>query len=425
MARNTRVSDWQFAGILSLGASIGLAAGGWVFSFKSLSAACREDFVMLGVGGGTPGTTVEISLPSFFEGDLEWSTIKSDVPFSAEDLNGAPGIIGNLGVSIGLGYSRMYATAYGSGGKNDSCSVPRATQKPPGPLFPTSQKSAGTSFPNGPFGGNQGFITSALSAKASPAGLLASRSATITIPKMSVQPEKACSGTNRFLFRDQLNDGKGVVADIETKRAAAVAADGLLPAAGKAGKRFKPAISAGAMGVVGVWFSIGNVLTNAMAATGFVAVSVLSGGLVQAGEALISGRGINVMRTFASGYAAQLANITSESPEMTDSLYTKLKHCNWKSDLMTYGQRHVDGGSRAPVSSMPEIGFAGEAAILQAVEAFVGTRGESAWMAAKQKHRRSWGESAAARKEIYERALWKQVDAGSPVGFKATSEFMP
>ncbi len=423
MARDTRASDWQFAGILSLGASIGLAAGGWVFTFKSMTAACREDFVMLGAGFGTAGTTLEISLPSFLEGDLSWSPIKSDVPFSAEDLHGAPGVIGTIGASAGLGYSRLYATAFG--GESRRCSKPQASVKPPGPLFPTSSKPSGTSIFNSPFGGVQGFVGGSSAGRISSFASPTSRTTTITFPQISVQPEKACPGGSACLFRDQLNDGYGVLADIETQRAAATAADGLLPAVGKAGKRFKPAVSIGAMGVVGMWFGIGNVLTNAMAATGYVAVSVLSGGLVQAGEALISGRGINVMRTFATGYATQLANITSESPEMSDSLYTKLKHCHWKSDLMTYGQRHVDGGSRAPVSSMPEIGFAGEAAILQAVESFVGTRGESAWTAAKQKHRRSCGESSAARKAIYERALWKQIDEGSPVGFKSTSDFMP
>jgi len=95
-------------------------------------------------------------------------------------------------------------------------------------------------------------------------------------------------------------------------------------AAGKIGKRFKPAVSIGVMGVAGMWFGIGSVVAQSMAAAGYVAVSVLLGGLVQAGEALLSGRSINVLRKFAAGYSFRLADMTSPSTAMTDAQFTRI-----------------------------------------------------------------------------------------------------
>lgn len=107
-----KVSDWEFAGIGSVGASVGLAGGGWVFSFRSKSANCWGDFVMLGVGVGTPGVSVEVSLPSFSEADLSWSKITCKRAFSLSELAWLEGEILSGGVSVlGLGYSRLYASA--------------------------------------------------------------------------------------------------------------------------------------------------------------------------------------------------------------------------------------------------------------------------------------------------------------------------
>jgi hypothetical protein len=400
MGRDTKASDWQFAGILSLGASIGIAGGGWIFTFRSRQAAYQEDFIMLGAGIGTPGTTVEVSLPSFMEGDLSWSPISSRQPFSAEDLSGSKGTIGTYGASAGIGYSRLYASSE-EWTKRIQKPLFGSTPKPPGSLFPEEVRS---SFVNKPQ-----ITTGAIK----------------IAPMISQVPAKPEAPNTHIYFRDQLNDGYGVLADVELERAARMAGDGLLETAGKMGKKFKPAVSIGAMGVVGAWFGIGSVVMHSMAAAGYVAVSVLSAGLVQAGEALLTGRGMNVMRAFATGYAKQLANMTAESPDMPNDLYNKLKYLDWKADLATYGQKHVDGGSRVPVSSLPEIGIAGEAAILQAVQRHMDHAWADSWLKIKNKHRNLYGESANGRANIYERALWKQVDQRKPVGFLASNDFLP
>lgn len=114
MSNNIKAKDWEFASILSLGASCGFAAGGWVFSFRSKSINYWEDFILLGVGVGTPGTTVEVSLPQMDFSDLSWSRIKCKPKdgFSASELHLSPGSIGSAGVStFGVGYSRLYAEA--------------------------------------------------------------------------------------------------------------------------------------------------------------------------------------------------------------------------------------------------------------------------------------------------------------------------
>ena len=107
-----QASDWEFAGILSTSASMGLMAGGWVFSFRSKSANAWGDFAMVGGGVGTPGTSVEVSLPDFKQEDLSWSSIKCLKAFSLAELSWSSGSILTGGVSIfGAGYSQVYATA--------------------------------------------------------------------------------------------------------------------------------------------------------------------------------------------------------------------------------------------------------------------------------------------------------------------------
>jgi hypothetical protein len=206
MGRDTKASDWQFAGILSLGASIGVAAGGWIFTFKSLQAAYQEDFIMLGAGIGTPGTTVEVSLPSFLEGDLSWSPIKSHQPFSAEDLDGSKGTIGTYGASAGIGYSRLYAS---------SEEWTRRVQKP---KIGSTPKSRAPMFPED---GKFSFVK-----KPQIYGSI------MTLPMMTNVPPKPEVPNTHIYFRDQLNDGYGVLADIELERAAKMAGDGLLETAG-------------------------------------------------------------------------------------------------------------------------------------------------------------------------------------------------
>src|SRR4051794_15651614 len=99
MGRGTKAFDWQFAGVMSLGASVGLGGGGWLFSFKSKAADWWEDYVLLAAGMVVPGLNVEVSLPDMAEDDLCWSPAESFYGFSAADLGNATGEILTGGVS--------------------------------------------------------------------------------------------------------------------------------------------------------------------------------------------------------------------------------------------------------------------------------------------------------------------------------------
>ncbi len=130
MGRKTAANDWEYAGIISAGASIGLAGGGWVFSFRSKTADVWEDWVMLAAGVAVPGLSVEVSLPDFASDDLSWSKIKSAKGFAAIDLDGARATFTTEGVSAAFaGYSSLFLSASNTWGA---------------PLF-TSQENSGYS----------------------------------------------------------------------------------------------------------------------------------------------------------------------------------------------------------------------------------------------------------------------------------------
>ncbi len=117
--RNKQASDWEYAGVMTTAASIGLIGGGWMFSFRSKSAGVTEDFVLVAVGVATPGLVIEVSLPELTTGDLCWSPITSR-PFSALDLAYAGGTIATGGVSaVYGGWSSLFLSAApnGDGGR--------------------------------------------------------------------------------------------------------------------------------------------------------------------------------------------------------------------------------------------------------------------------------------------------------------------
>ncbi|MGL4551835.1 MAG: hypothetical protein ACRC33_11670 [Gemmataceae bacterium] len=115
MGRATKAFDWQFAGVMSLNASVGLGGGGWLFSFKSKTADWWEDYVLLAAGAAVPGASLEVSLPDVAEDDLCWSPAESYYGFSAADLGNATGEIGSVGASALLvGYSALTLSARGT-----------------------------------------------------------------------------------------------------------------------------------------------------------------------------------------------------------------------------------------------------------------------------------------------------------------------
>ena len=116
MARNTLANDWQFAGIASLSASVGIVTGGWIFSFRSQKANIWEDYILIGGGTAPPGFSAEVSLPDFASDDLGWSNIQCQSPFrefAADQLDGAFAEFTNDGVGAAfVGYSTLFLTVY-------------------------------------------------------------------------------------------------------------------------------------------------------------------------------------------------------------------------------------------------------------------------------------------------------------------------
>ncbi len=432
MGKDTKADDWRFAGVLSLGASIGLAGGGWVFSFKSNKACHQEDFVLLAAGFGTPGISVDVSLPDFNTNDLGWTPIRCARPFSASDLHGAVGDVLSVGAAIGVGYSRIIIAAklpnkWIPGENSYAGKLPNKSVSNSSPLAALSNSNNSSGMLSNGF--NNSLLKSTGAGTKGPTSTLMVKPAFPT-GRMTPVPNKSTAGGNTaghwekgVLFRNQTNDGYCGVGEI--KNSAQSIGDGLLEAAGKPGKKFRPAATLGAAAVAGFWFGIGNVvLSEVVKATTYVAVSVLSGGLVQAGEALLSGRGLAVLYKFASGYATRLADLTSNSPDLSNSTFNTLKYLDWKTVLKEQGDHYINNRSRLS-TELNAVEQAGEAAILQSVLRFGETRGEDAWYDVKSKHRTQLGESKTARYDYYWRTLKRQIDQKLSVGLSPDNSFLP
>ncbi|MBL8814944.1 MAG: hypothetical protein JNL58_02855 [Planctomyces sp.] len=339
MSKDTKARDWEFASILSLGASCGFAAGGWVFSFRCKSINYWEDFILLGVGVGTPGTTVEVSLPQLDFSDLSWSTIKCKPKdgFSASQLHLSPGSIGSVGASaLGVGYSRLYAEA--------------------------------------------GYWKS---------------------------PQTRSERVQEGLFGNTLNDGLGVSGET-----------GLKDAAGQVKKGLNAKLlTAGGVAVLGVWFGIGSVVRDALAAVSVITINVLSMGLVQAGEALLKGRGKSAMYRFAEGFAFSLAEGTADKPNISQSDFQRYKSLDWRYKLKTFAQLYIDNGNDASFA-LGECETAGKAYGIQCMVDYVSSRGENAWYSLMKEHRTMYGATPEWRKSRYQDLMYDQVDAGKTVGIR-------
>lgn len=316
MARGTKATDWEYAGVLSLSASIGLGGGGWLFSFRSKQAQCWEDFVLLGMGIAVPGLSIEVSVPDMATDDLSWSKIQCLRPFSAADLHDSFGDFRTVGASALLvGYSKLYLTA----------------KSKHGPAF----------------------------------------------------------------FMDQVNDGFSV------------------------GVELKPV--ANISGAGGTLYSIGTVLRDYIVPVinvSFASVGFATG-LVQAGDALLTGRGQAVSYSFCNGYARRLADVTSEGKwEIGEDRFQQLQAFHWASVVRTLGKLYRDGGSKANPSLLDNVEIAGEAAILQDVQKLYDTKGEDYCKEIFKRQRTLYGANKDFRRKKYLDVLYKQVQASSNIGIR-------
>jgi hypothetical protein len=105
-----KVSDWQFAGVVTMGGAGGIGAGVFWFEFFSQRAAVREVFYLAAAGLGLGGSLGGAS-PVTRRGTVDYSPISCIRPFSVNDLDNSSGAIGSGGVAlvVGIGYTFISA----------------------------------------------------------------------------------------------------------------------------------------------------------------------------------------------------------------------------------------------------------------------------------------------------------------------------
>ncbi len=116
MNYETRASDWKVKGAGKLSGAVGLAAGLWLFVFKSNSAQCTALLAFSGMG---LGLGLELKLNEVIKGlgvplsiEGEGNPIKCDRSFSASELNGKFGLISSVGAAVGAGYGVAAISAF-------------------------------------------------------------------------------------------------------------------------------------------------------------------------------------------------------------------------------------------------------------------------------------------------------------------------
>ncbi len=299
MGRETKASDWEFAGVLSGGISIVAAVSAWTFSFRSAAAAHAEDFILVTKGIATVGVSAEISWPDVEAEDLQWSSVGSKRPFSAKELDGSPACVVSGGVSAVLwGYSELLASA--------------------------------------------GAMTD-------------------------------------LLFSGARNNGFGL------------------------GVQLDLGVSAGEY--YGSWYSIGSVLKDYVIPplkAGVVIAGVASG-LFMAGEALLRGRNLAIRNAFFSGYAQGLADLTSDrfSESSTAWNLAALMRTDPAEVLRRELKEYARKGSSGASLALSAVRDAGQAFILQDVDVFMKSKGNSAYYAEVKRQQSLYGVRDSARQDRY------------------------
>jgi hypothetical protein len=118
MAFDTQADDWEVSSICQAGGASGAGGGVWLFNFQSADANFYgANFIFIGGGMGVGGSIGGASFPNMFKQSrlggsaLVWSSIQCDRPFSAADLNWAPGRVTTAGLSLSVGYTLLYVSA--------------------------------------------------------------------------------------------------------------------------------------------------------------------------------------------------------------------------------------------------------------------------------------------------------------------------
>ena len=113
MSIYSEVSDWRVAGLASVEAAAGPAAGTWFFVFASEDADVRLGFSFVGAGIGVGGRGGAADLPVGLESvGLQFTSLTCDRPFSGLDLHRAGGRITGAGIGKGLGGATAILSAW-------------------------------------------------------------------------------------------------------------------------------------------------------------------------------------------------------------------------------------------------------------------------------------------------------------------------
>ena len=181
----------------------------------------------------------------------------------------------------------------------------------------------------------------------------------------------------------------------------------------------RAALQAGANAVRGIFIAEeAGTLTAVGAATLVVGVAAafigwVAFGLYEIGKAHHDGRVLAIKYAFASGYASELADLTSDSPSTGTARAQQLLEIDWEASfrlyLDVYGE-HNPGGITFPGE---HVNTCGRAAIAQDVVEFVEKNGMPAWDAIRKKHQKLYGASFSYRRDAYFRMLMLQIHSGA------------
>lgn len=112
MGYHMEVEDWEFAGLCQIGGGEGLGIGFYMFSFRSRAAGVREDVYFGGGGLAAGGSIGGASMVNLSDGQISYSSIRCNRPFSLLQFHNTIGDIVTLGASLAVGYGLIGISAY-------------------------------------------------------------------------------------------------------------------------------------------------------------------------------------------------------------------------------------------------------------------------------------------------------------------------
>lgn len=110
MASHVKADDWEVCSVAQVGAAGGLAAGLYLYRFRSKKADFLGDYLFVGGGGGAGGSMGGGSGPSPVDVARNrlpnlWTSITCHREFSGDDLNWAYASLSTLAAAGAYGYA--------------------------------------------------------------------------------------------------------------------------------------------------------------------------------------------------------------------------------------------------------------------------------------------------------------------------------